>query len=343
MATETNREWQIAEYPTGLPTAATFNLVDVDMPEAKEGELVVKAKFISCDPYMRGRLTAPGPAKRYIPSFELNKAGAGGMVGEVVTSNSEGFAVGDLISFSGEWREYQVLNPSAPSAFGVHKVPAVVAHKPSVMLGALGLTGLSAYLPIKHIGEPKEGEVAYVSGAAGAVGSAACQILQSVYKCRVVGSAGSDEKVAHLKELGVEAFNYKTTAPKDALPTLAPEGLDIYFDNVGGATLDAALENMKGHGRIIACGAISQYNATADERYGVKNTFMIIGKSLKMQGFIVTQWASEFGETVPKLAELVATGKLNTQETVFEGFEKLPEAFIGLFEGKNTGKAIVSV
>lgn len=327
-----NQEWIFSVRPQGIPNEQTFQLRDCVIPSAAEGEVVVEASFFSVDPYMRGRLSE---AKSYAAGWELGQPGTGSVAGVILESRSAGLKVGDVVVGSGPWRRI-----FAAPASDFRRVPDASVPL-TAYLGVIGGTGLSAYLPIKHIGRLQAGETVFVSGAAGAVGSAACQISK-IMGCNVVGSAGSADKVLFLESLGVAAFNYKNEAPAVALARLCPKGVDVYFDNVGGETLDAALNAMNTYGRIIACGGISQYNAKdAGEIYGLKNYMAIVRSQLTYQGFIVTRWMNEFPAARAQLAQWVKEGKLRRSETVIDGFDGLPQAFQGLFSGQNTGKMLV--
>ena len=337
----TNQEWKFIAYPDGMPKETDFELATIDNvneSDLKEGQVVIEAQAISVDPYMRGRMSG-GLGSKYIPSFELGGVMEGFVAAKVIASKSEKFAAGSFITGLLPWRKVQIASDASLT-------PAFPSEKVSIthFLGILGLTGLSAYLPIEKIAAAKSGETAFISGAAGAVGSVACQLFK-LKGCKVIGSAGSDQKVEELLKLGVDAaFNYKTTPDMiQKLKELAPTGLDIYFDNVGGSTLDAALEVMNNSGRIILCGAISQYNTPSNERYGLKNSMYLITKMLTMQGFIVTQWKQDFPSAVGQLLNLVSEGKLKAKETILSGFNQLPAAFIGMLSGDNTGKMIVTV
>uniref|UniRef100_A0A7S2TTF2 Enoyl reductase (ER) domain-containing protein n=1 Tax=Lotharella oceanica TaxID=641309 RepID=A0A7S2TTF2_9EUKA len=304
------------------------------MPEPKEGEVVVKATFISVDPYMRGRMTA---AKSYVAGFEIDKPLAGGVAGIVVDSKADSLQKGDaVVGFMG-WAKYQAVPAKSLRKVDAKTIP-MEKH-----LSSAQYSGLSSWLPIKYIGMPKKGEVAFVNAAAGAVGSCACQLLQ-IQGLTVVGCAGSPEKIKWLEGLGIKAFNYKDGKFKDLLKKHCPNGIDVAFDNVGGEQMEAILENMNNFGRVICCGMISQYNLKPEDMYGVKNMFHIIKKRLKLQGFIMTDFSAEQkGEAVKELVAWISQKKLITTETVVEGFEKIPEAFAGLFTGKNLGKMLVKV
>ena len=248
-----------------------------------------------------------------------------------------GFATGDLIQTAAPWRRY-----NAVSSRMARKLDSAVPTE--AYLGTLGGTGNAGYLPVVHIGKPKQGEVAFVSGAAGATGLVAAQSLKLLGCSLVVGSAGSDDKVALLESLGIRAFNYKTEDTLAALQRLCPEGVDIYFDNVGGPTLESALEVMKDFGRVIACGQISQYDLPPEERYGVRNLFHVVAKRLTFQGYVTDPRSftpEQFAEAASSLSKWLASGELVDQSTVVDGFDQIPTAILGLFSGTNTGKMLV--
>jgi len=321
--------------PQGKPTVADFKFVNEDMPEIAEGEILLKTKYISVDPYLRGRMS---DAKSYVPPFELQKAIDSGAVAEVVASKNDKFDVGDMVSGALSWKEYQSSTGEGLTKIDASAVPA------SAYLGVLGMTGLTAYLGLTEIGRPVEGETLVISGAAGAVGSIVGQIGK-ILGCRVVGIAGSDEKVTMLKEkYGFdEGINYNTcTNMQEAIAQACPEGVDVYFDNVGGPISDGVLANINRFARIIICGSISVYNETTLPM-GPRVESTLVKNSALMQGFIVSNYAAKFGEAIMHLSTWLKDEKLTYTETVVEGFDKIPEAFIGLFEGKNKGKMIVKI
>ena len=321
--------------PKGTPQLSDFELVKEKMPEVMQGEILLKTKYVSVDPYLRGRMS---DADSYVPPFELNKAINSGIVAEVIESKNEKFKKGDFVSDRLDWKEYQVSNGE-----GLQKLDAAI--KPlSVYLGVIGMTGMTAYMGLTQIGKPKEGETIVVSGAAGAVGSTVGQIGK-ILGCRVVGIAGTDEKVELLKsKFGFdEAINYNTTKNMTkAIAEAAPDGVDVYFDNVGGSISDAVHRNINQFGRIVVCGAISLYNAT-ELPMGPRVEGFLIKKSTLMQGFIVSDFSDKFPEGIQQLGQWLTEGKLTYEETVMEGFESIPQAFINLFTGKNKGKMIVKV
>ena len=329
-----NKEIRLASRPTGMPTLENFQFVDTDIPKPADGEVLVRMLYISVDPYLRGRMR---DRKSYVAPFEVGQAIQSGAVGEVIESNSPKFAAGDVVTGMFGWRKYDVAK-----ADGLMRVIPGVS--PSTALGVLGMPSLTAYFGLLDIGQPKEGETVVVSGAAGAVGMTVCQIAK-IKGCRVVGTAGSDEKNEDLRrELGVDAtINYKTVGNMfEALKEACPKGIDIYFDNVGGDVSDAVMPLITNGARIIICGQISMYNSI-EPPTGLRPQPYLLVNSAMMKGFIVSQYASRFGEGIKQLAEWFMSGKLKHAETIVEGFENTPQAFIGLFSGENLGKQIVKV
>jgi NADPH-dependent curcumin reductase CurA len=321
--------------PTGKPTLANFEFTTTEIPKLKDREVLLSSAYVSVDPYLRGRMS---DAPSYIPPFELHKPIASGMIAEVIESKNSKFSKGDYVSGMLQWKETQVAKTD-----GLLKVDPSKAAL-SAYLGVLGLTGLTALHGLMEIGKPKKGETLIVSGAAGAVGSVVGQIGK-ILGLRVVGIAGTDEKVEMLKsELGFdEGINYKTTENKTkAIGKACPDGVDIYFDNVGGEISDAVLFNINTHSRTINCGAIAVYNDTKMPKSISVQPFLIKKKSL-MQGFIVSDYADKNAEAIKQLVEWLQQGKLTHTETVVEGFENIPQAFLDLFEGKNKGKMVVKL
>ena len=321
--------------PKGIPQLSDFESIDQKKPEVMQGEVLLKTLFVSVDPYLRGRMS---DADSYVPPFELNKPISSGIVAEVVESKNENFKKGDFVSDRLEWKEYQIS-----SGKELQKLDPAIQPL-SAYLGVVGMTGMTAYMGLTKIGKPKAGETIVVSGAAGAVGSVVGQIGK-IMGCRVIGIAGSDEKVEMLKSKFSfdEAINYNTTKDmKRAVAKAAPNGVDIYFDNVGGPISDAVHRNINQFARVINCGAISLYNAT-ELPMGPRVEGLLIKKSALMQGFIVSDFSDKFAQGAQQLGQWLQEGKLTYEETVVEGFDSIPEAFIGLFTGKNTGKMIVKV
>jgi len=323
-----SREIILAARPQGEPKETDFELRDTEPREPGDGEVQVRNVYVSVDPYMRGRMTG---VRTYVDGFDVGAPIAGGAVGRVVASRDPNFAEGDWVSSMLGWREEGVV-----AGDQLRRLDTSVA-SPTTALGALGATGFTAWIGLVEILQVKEGETIYVSGAAGAVGSIAVQLARH-RGLRTIGSAGSGEKVAWLESLGVEAFNYRETRPKDALG----DGIDAYFDNVGGDQLEAALFALRPFGRVAACGAIANYNAERPEP-GPRNLAFIVSKRLRIQGFIVTDHFARFGEFMREVAPLVASGAIESRETIVEGLENAPRAFAGLFRGENTGKMLVRV
>ncbi len=330
-----NREIRLKNRPLGPATEADFEIVDATIPEIEEGQILVRNEYMSVDPYMRGRM---GERETYVVPFELGKPLDGACVGKVVESKSEKFRKGDYVLGNKGWREFFVtdgreLVPIAPDASPVQ-----------YYLGVLGLPGFTAYVGLLDIGQLMEGDTVFVSTAAGAVGSLVCQIAR-IKGCRVIGSTGSDEKVAWLREkAGIDAaFNYKTAENLfDELPRYCPEGIDVYFDNVGGTHLEAAIESMKNHGRIVLCGMISIYNATRPPR-APRNLVSAISKRLTLRGFIIYDHNDRMPAFQQDMAQWIEQERILWKETVVHGLENAPKAFCGLFTGDNFGKMLVKL
>ncbi|PCH52155.1 MAG: NADP-dependent oxidoreductase [Flavobacteriaceae bacterium] len=321
--------------PVGKPQLSDFKLVSNEIEEITNGELLLKTIYVSVDPYLRGRMN---DAKSYIPPFELHKPISSGIVAEVMESKNAAFKKGDFVSGMLAWKEIQKSNGE-----DLLKVDATKASL-STYLGILGITGLTAYLGLTEIGKPKKGETLVVSGAAGAVGSVVGQIGK-ILGLHVVGIAGTDEKVMMLKhDFGFdEAINYKTTKNMAAaIKKASPNGVDIYFDNVGGPISDAILFNINTFARLIICGAISIYNNTELPKSISVQPFLIKNSAL-MQGFIIFNYVAKYPEAIKQLSQWLAEGKLTYKETIVEGFDNIPQAFLNLFEGKNSGKMLVKI
>jgi NADPH-dependent curcumin reductase CurA len=318
-----------------MPKESDFELVRASLAAPGAGEMLVRNIYTSVDPYMRGRMV---DRKSYVPPFRLGEPLTGGCVGQVVRSEGGPFQVGDYVLGMQGWREYYVSDGA-----GLNKIDPRIAPV-QAFLGIVGMPGLTAYVGLLDIGQPQPGETVFVSAASGAVGSVVCQIAK-IKGCRVVGSAGSDEKIAWLKDVaGVDAaFNYKEVGDLSAeLGRLCPQGVDVYFENVGGAHLQAALEHMNSFGRVAVCGMISQYNATGAQP-GPSNLSYVIGKRLMLKGFIVSDHYDRLPQFYADMGGWIAQGKVKWQETVIEGLENAPRAFIGLFKGENLGKMLVKV
>jgi NADPH:quinone reductase len=321
--------------PAGKPATSDFKLIKEEDPSPGEGEVLLKAHYISVDPYLRGRMR---DEESYIPPFKLNEPMESMVVAEVIESRNQHFDKGEFVSGMLKWKELQTS-----SGTGLNRVDPDLA-PPSAFLGVLGLTGLTAFLALDKIANLRAGDTLVVSGAAGAVGSVVGQIGK-LKGCMVVGIAGSDEKVSHIEDkFGFDkGINYNTTEDiAEALRQVCTDGVDVYFDNVGGEILDAVLQVINKDARIINCGAISLYNETKMPT-GPRPEGILIKKTALMQGFLVRDHVKDFGRAIRQLSTWLSEGKLEYDETIVKGFEKLPEAFIGLFEGKNMGKMVVKV
>jgi NADPH-dependent curcumin reductase CurA len=331
MNTLKSRQIQLITRPSGTPTTAYFETAETDVQTILGGEVLVRNLYISVDPYMRGRMN---DSQSYVPAFEIGKAMEGGALGEVLESNYSSLAVGDLVLSNYGWREVFV----APGT-EMQKVDKSV-EPISAWLSILGMTGMTAWVGLK-IAKAAAGDIVFISAAAGAVGSVAGQIAKQ-RGCTVIGSAGSPEKVKMLtEELGFDAaFNYKEGL--DQLAKLAPDGIDVYFDNVGGDHLQAALDALRPHGRIACCGSISKYNDTTPTP-GPSNLMNMIGKRLTMTGFIVSDWAIHKSEFENEMAAYMKSGKIILKQTVIQGIENAPAAFVELLSGGNIGKMIVKI
>ncbi|MFC5143904.1 NADP-dependent oxidoreductase [Streptomyces aureoversilis] len=330
----TSREWHLVARPHGWPTPEEFALRETAVPEPGEGQILVRNIHMSVDPYMRGRMN---DTRSYIAPFELDRPMEGGAVGEVVASRSDAFRPGDHVLHSLGWREYALVE-------AVHAVKVDPEVAPlSTYLGVLGMPGLTAYAGLLEVASFKEGDSVFVSGAAGAVGLQVGQIARLKGASRVVGSAGTDEKVkALVEEYGFDAaFNYKNGPVAEQLKQVAPEGVDVYFDNVGGEHLEAAIGAMKLHGRATLCGAIAGYNDTVPQP-GPRNMIAIIGKRLRLQGLIVGDHKALQPQFVQEVGGWVRSGELKYRETVVHGVENALDAFLGMLRGENTGKMIVT-
>lgn len=321
--------------PEGMPVAADFKFIDEEMPTPKEGEILLKTLYVSVDPYLRGRMK---DVKSYIPPFQLGQPISSGIISEVISSLNGDFKKGDFVHGYLDWKEYQVSTGK-----GLTKVDAEAADL-STYLGVLGGTGLTAYFGLKEIGLPKPGETVVVSGAAGAVGNVVGQIAK-LMGCRVIGLAGSDEKIETLKSKFQydEGINYKTTEDlAAAIKEVCPDGVDIYFDNVGGDVSDAVLANLAYKARVIVCGSIALYNDTVPT-LAPRVEWRLIVHSASMTGFLLSDFAEQLPAGVQQLTTWFKEGKITSSETIVEGFDQIPNAFIGLFEGKNHGKMIVKI
>ncbi|MDN3260586.1 NADP-dependent oxidoreductase [Streptomyces sp. CSDS2] len=330
-----NREWHLLSRPVGWPKPEDFALVESPVPAPGEGQVLVRNKYLSVDPYMRGRMSA---AKSYVAPFELGKVMQGGAVGEVIESKAEGIEAGDHVLHFFGWREYAVVDAKNAVKVGAEDVPL------SAYLGVLGMTGLTAYAGLLRTASFKEGDSVFVSGAAGAVGSQVGQIAKLKGASRVIGSAGSDEKVELLvNEYGFDAaFNYKKGPVAEQLRQAAPDGIDVYFDNVGGDHLEAAIGSLNQGGRIAICGMISVYNNT-EPAPGPTNLARLIQTRGRIEGFLVGDHYDLQPQFVQEVGPWVASGALKYRETVVEGVENTLEAFLGILRGDNIGKMVVKL
>lgn len=331
----TAREIHLIARPTGEPTADDFAVVERELPDPGEGELLVRNVVMSVDPYMRGRMS---DAKSYADPYELNQPMHGGAVGEVIASGTDDVPEGALVLHGLGWRDHALVEAKDARRVDPHLAA------PSAYLGVLGMPGFTAYVGLLDVAEMKQGDVVFVSGAAGAVGSLVGQVAKLRGASRVIGSAGSDEKVAYLsEELGFDAaFNYKQAPVAEQLAKAAPDGIDVYFDNVGGDHLEAALDSMRLFGRIAFCGAISGYNAT-EQVPGPRNYRSILTNRLTVRGFIQSDHMDRYADFQREMSAWVSDGRIKFVETVVEGLDNALDAFLGLFHGQNTGKMIVKL
>ncbi len=323
----------LASRPKGKPILENFETKSIELPELKEGELLLEPMFYSVDPYMRGRMN---DAKSYTPPYEVGKPIKGGVIAKVIKTNSSRFKINDIVTGNLPWQQHIISTET-----GLLKIDSTIAPA-SYYLGILGMPGLTAYFGLLRIGKPKAGETVVVSGAAGAVGILVGQIAK-LQGCRVIGIAGSDEKIKSLKEeFGYdEGINYKTnTDIKKTIAEACPNGVDIYFDNTGGEISDAVISNINFHARIVLCGQIALYNST-ETPIGPRLQPMLLTRSVLMQGFIVSNYQNQFPEGLKNLSLWLTEGKLKYKETIIKGFDKLPSALLGLFSGDNMGKMIV--
>ncbi|MGQ5263053.1 NADP-dependent oxidoreductase [Micromonospora sp. ZYX-F-536] len=329
-----NREIHLASRPRGWPTEENFRLVETDVPTPGPGQIVVRNQYMSVDPYMRGRMN---DVKSYVPPFALDAPLDGAAIGEVVASEADGVTVGDTVLHGLGWREYALLDATAARAVDPNLAPV------SAYLSVLGMTGLTAYAGLLEVAAMKPGETVFVSAAAGAVGSLVGQIAKLKGAGRVVGSAGSPAKVERLRALGFDAaFDYHDGPVRDSLRAAAPDGVDVYFDNVGGDHLEAAISAMNLHGRVAICGMIAQYNDT-EPPAAPRNLALVIGKRLTLRGFLVNDHNDVRAAFVRDVAGWLREGRLSYDETIVDGIANAPAAFLGLLRGENLGKMLVRV
>jgi NADPH-dependent curcumin reductase CurA len=329
----TTREWHLAARPHGEPTPEDFRLVEVPLPDPAEGQVVVRMVAMSVDPYMRGRMRS---TPSYAPPWEVGEVMKGGAVGRVVASRAPDLPEGALVLTDAAWREAAVLDAAA-----VTMLPSLADTPPSWFLGVLGMPGLTAWAGLTRVGAFREGDDVFVSGAAGAVGSLVGQFARLRGAGSVVGSAGSPEKVAWLRELGfTAAFDYHDGRVADLLAAAAPDGVDLFFDNVGGEHLEAAIGALRVHGRAALCGSISGYNAV-EPPPGPRNLALLVGKRLTLRGFLVSDHTDLRAEFTGVVGEWLRSGELVVRETEYRGIENAVPAFLDLLRGGNTGKMVV--
>jgi NADPH-dependent curcumin reductase CurA len=326
------RAWHLKSRPQGMPTASDLELKDVELPPLAEGMIRVRNRWLSVDPYMRGRMN---DVKSYIPPFTLGQPMEGGAVGEVVESKAQGFAPGDLVLHFAGWRDEAVVPAAAAT-----RLPDLGA-EPQQFLGVLGTTGATAYFGLLDAASAKQGDVVFVSAAAGAVGSVVVQIAKAK-GMTVIGSAGGEEKCGFVRSLGADSvIDYRAGGLVKALAAAAPEGVDVYFDNVGGSHLDAALALARNHARFAICGMIEGYNSA--EPTSLRYAARIIAARIRLQGFLVFDYQSRMDEFQREMAGWLKSGAVTSRETVVDGLEQMPDAFLGLFTGANVGKMLVKL
>jgi hypothetical protein len=324
------RAWHLKSRPNGMPTLENFELKDVDLPALGEGQVRVRNRWLSVDPYMRGRMN---DVKSYVPPFQVGEPLEGGAIGEVVESRADGINAGDLVQHMAGWRDEAVV----PSRMA-QKLPDLGA-PPERFLGVLGVTGVTAYFGLLDAAQARAGDIVFVSAAAGAVGSVAVQIAKAK-GMTVIGSAGGSDKCDFVRSLGADqVIDYKAGPILKSLAAVAPEGIDVYFDNVGGDHLDAALALARNNARFAICGMIEGYNSAEPTK--LRFIMRVIAARIRMQGFIVFDYFPRMAEFYAEMAPWVANGTVKSRETVVDGLEHTPEAFLGLFSGENTGKMLV--
>jgi NADPH-dependent curcumin reductase CurA len=324
------RAWYLKSRPQGLPKADNFEFKELDLPPLEDGMIRVRNLWLSVDPYMRGRMN---DTKSYVPPFQIGRPMDGGAIGEVVESKAERLKPGDLVQHMGGWRDEAVV-----SARTAQKLPDLGA-PPELFLGVLGVTGLTAYFGLLDAASAKQGDVVFVSAAAGAVGSVVVQVAKAK-GMTVIGSAGGTEKCDFVRSLGADqVIDYKAGPIFKGLAAAAPDGIDVYFDNVGGGHLDAALALARNNARFAMCGMIEAYNS--GQPTSLRFIMRIIAARIRLKGFIVFDYFSRMAEFYAEMGPWLASGAVTSRETVVDGLENMPDAFLGLFEGANTGKMLV--
>jgi NADPH-dependent curcumin reductase CurA len=325
--------WHLMRRPNGMPVPDDFALKSFDLPELGDGMVRVKNRWLSVDPYMRGRMN---DVKSYVPPFALDAPMEGGAIGEVVESDDPGFAPGDMVLHMGGWRDEAIAPAQA-----LNKLPPIPGVEPQAFLGNLGLTGGTAYFGLLEAASAKEGDIVFVSAAAGAVGSAVVQIAKAK-GMSVIGSAGGGDKCGFVRSLGADAvIDYKAGSVLKQLAEAAPKGIDVYFDNVGGDHLDAALAVARKDARFAICGMIEGYNEA--QPTCLKFIMRIIAMRIRLQGFIYTDYMSKMGDFYREMGGWLASGQVKSRDTVVEGLDHTLDAFLGLFKGANTGKMLVKL
>jgi len=324
------RAWHLKSRPTGMPTSDNFELKETALPELGEGQVRVRNRWLSVDPYMRGRMN---DVKSYVPAFQVGEPLEGGAIGEIVESRAEGLAPGDLVLHMAGWRDEAVV-----AARGVNKLPNLGA-EPQKFLGVLGVTGATAYFGLLDVASAKPGDIVFVSAAAGAVGSVVVQLAKAK-GMTAIGSAGGEQKCAFVRSLGADqVVDYRAGPILKNLAAAAPDGVDVYFDNVGGDHLDAAFALARNNARFAICGMIAGYNDPNPASF--RFIMRIIAARIRLKGFIVFDFQSRMDEFYREMGQLVASGAVKARETVTDGLENTPDAFLGLFRGENTGKMLV--
>ena len=324
------RAWHLKSRPEGLPTSDNFELKEVRLPPLGDGMIRVRNLWLSVDPYMRGRMR---DVKSYVPPFEVGEPMDGGAIGEVVESKADGFAPGDLVQHMAGWRDEAIVPARTANKLPDLGVP------PERFLGVLGVTGITAYFGLLDVAKAKQGDIVFVSAAAGAVGSAVVQIAKAK-SMTVIASAGGPGKCDFVRSLGADqVIDYKAGPILKSLAAAAPDGIDVYFDNVGGDHLDAALAVARNHSRFALCGMIESYNKA--EPTALRFIMRIVAARISLKGFIVVDYFPRLAEFFAEMGPWVASGAVKSRETIVDGLEKAPEAFLGLFEGANTGKMLI--
>lgn len=325
------KAWHLMQRPNGMPTTADVALREIDLAPLGDGMVHVKNRFLSVDPYMRSRMN---DVKSYVPSFEIGQPMTGGAVGEVVESRDPSLQPGDMVLHMAGWRD-EVVEP----AKHFNKLPPIPGVEPQAFLGNLGLTGGTAYFGLLDAASAKEGDIVFVSAGAGAVGSAVVQIAKAK-GMTVVASAGGADKCEFVKSLGADAvIDYKAGPVLKQLAAAAPKGIDVYFDNVGGEHLDAALALGRQNARFAICGMIEGYNTGAPTQ--LRFLTRLIAMRIRMQGFIYTDYMGQMGDFYRDMGAMIATGQVKGRDTVVDGLDQTFDAFLGLFSGANTGKMLV--